>query len=449
MNIKVDGKNIGGSIQAIPSKSAAHRMLILAALAEGESRILCRRVSEDIEATAGVLSALGAGIERIPEGYIVRPIKELPRFSLLDCGESGSTLRFLLPVAAALGANARFVGRGRLPQRPMSDLAEAINAGGAQVTEGGKLPFDLSGKLKSGEYRIGGNVSSQYLSGLLMALPCLEGDSVIVVENGLESAGYVALTMEALALFGADIRREDNVFYVQGGRPYKTPGTVRVEGDYSNGAFFLVAGALSEKGVTVKGLSPKTVQGDRAVLAVLSAFGAKVCEKDGEITVKKGALKGTTVNASNIPDLVPVLSVLAAASEGVTEFTGAGRLRIKESDRIATTVGLINDLGGKAEERPEGLVVYGTGLSGGKTKGKGDHRIVMSAAVASILCPVYIEGAEAVAKSYPDFFEDFEGMGGECVPVDPTGACKAPDAETTESSCETDLQDNTVNEASD
>ncbi len=407
MTVTVYAKNVSGTVSAIPSKSAAHRILILSALADAPTKVICPKISEDIEATVGALRALGADIQKLTDGYLVTPGR-LPENSLLDCGESGSTLRFLLPVAAALGANAQFIGRGRLPLRPMGDLAAAIEQGGGTVSNGGQLPFTLCGKLHAGEYTVKGNVSSQYLTGLLMALPLLEGDSVIKVEGELQSVGYVDMTLAALELFGVEICQKDGHFYISGGKSYHTPGEITVEGDYSNAAFFLSLGALSEGGVTVTGLLPDSVQGDRAVLEVLKRFGADVKQDGSCVFVGKKALQGMVIDAKNIPDLVPVLAVVAAYAEGKTQFIGAERLRVKESDRIQTTVKLINSLGGKAEETADGLIVYGAGLSGGKVFGEGDHRIVMSAAVASVMGEVVIEGAEAVAKSYPGFFEDLK-----------------------------------------
>lgn len=407
----------GGEIAAIPSKSDAHRLLICAALADAPTTLICPATSEDIEATAGVLRGLGAGIERTAEGYTVTPIKRVPRECLLDCGESGSTLRFLLPVAASLSANATFVGHGRLPQRPMDELYDALTAGGVQITSGCKLPFHLSGSLSAGEYEIGGSVSSQYLSGLLMGLPRLSGDSRITVKGRLESKGYVLMTLDALSRFGVDVKREENTFFVPGGSPYKTPGTITVQGDWSNGAFFLCLGALLKEGVTVKGLDEGSTQADKAVLAVLEEMGAQVERSPEGITVKKGDLKGVTVDASHIPDLVPVLSIVGALAEGKTTFVNAGRLRAKESDRIKTVCAMITALGGRAEEHTEGLAVWG-GLSGGEVFGAGDHRIVMSSAIAAAVCPVTITGAQAVGKSYPGFFEELSLLGAEILKED-------------------------------
>lgn len=404
----------GGAISAIPSKSDAHRLLICAALADAPTTLICPATSEDIEATAGVLRALGAKIQRTEQSYVVTPIKDLPVHALLDCGESGSTLRFLLPVAAGLSANATFVGRGRLPQRPMDELYEALTKKGACITNGCKLPFDLSGSLSAGEYEIGGSVSSQYLSGLLMGLPLLAAESRVSVKGILESKGYVLMTLEALSRFGVDIKREENRFTVAGGRPYKSPGTITVQGDWSNSAFFFCLGALIPEGVTVTGLSEGSAQADKAVLAVLEEMGAQIERLENAITVKKGSLRGVTVDAADIPDLVPVLSIVGAQAEGKTTFINAGRLRAKESDRIKTVCQMISSLGGFAQEHEDGLAVWG-GLRGGEVDGAGDHRIVMAASVAAALCPVTVTGAQAVCKSYPAFFEDLSLLGAQII----------------------------------
>ena len=289
-----------------------------------------------------------------------------------------------------------------------------MTKGGAKISIGCKLPFSLEGKLKAGHYEIGGGVSSQYLSGLLMGLPLLGGDSTVTVTGGLQSKGYVDMTLHALARFGVDVQRQGDCFFIPGGRPYKSPGQLLVEGDFSNGAFFLVMGALLEDGLLVKGLPEGTLQGDRAILTVLEEMGAHVEHTPDGIFVKKKRLCGTVIDARDIPDLVPVLAVAGALAEGKTTFVNAGRLRAKESDRIKTVCKMITDLGGRAEEHAGGLTVWG-GLTGGTVFGAGDHRIVMSAAVASAVCPVTIDGAEAVNKSYPIFFDHLLSLGAKVV----------------------------------
>lgn len=397
---------------AIPSsKSAAHRLLICAALGQGRTEFLVDGLSNDILATAACLRALGADVEEGPHGITVTPVKETASDALLPCGESGSTLRFLLPVAGALGASGCFLMEGRLPERPMRVFEDVLSAHGMRITrEGDRLQF--GGKLLSGDYRLPGDVSSQYFSGLLMALPLLSGDSTLHAEGKLESAGYIRMTEDALTLSGVRIAREENRWEIPGRQRFDLPETLRAEGDWSNAAFFLCMGAFSERGITVRGLNLKSSQGDMAVLDILERFGAAVSADAaaGSVTVRRGELKPLIIDAAPIPDLVPVLSILACGAEGQSRIENAARLRLKESDRLHSTASLIRALAGKAEELPDGLVIHGTGaLAGGMADPCGDHRIAMSAAVAACLCtgPVTVQNARCVQKSYPAFWEDF------------------------------------------
>lgn len=415
MEISIRGTGVGGTVRAIPSKSLAHRMLICASLAEGESEVVCPTVNADIEATAVCLRALGASLRRVGESIFVRPLaRERAETCAAPCGESGSTLRFLLPVACALGRNATFTGRGRLPERPMDALCAALRAHGADVSAD-KLPITVSGALRGGEFRLPHNVSSQYVSGLLFALALLEEGGAVALDGEPESAPYIELTRASLSRFGVRTAREGNAFLVPPGQKYVSSGRVVVEGDWSNAAFWLCAGAIGRKTVTVTGLDAASLQGDRAVTALLERFGARVETAADAVTVSPGALRGIEIDARDIPDLVPVLAVTAAAAEGETRVTGAKRLRLKESDRIASTSALLRALGAQVRETEDGLVITGGGLRGGTVDSCGDHRIAMAAATASCACaqPVTIRGAEAVAKSYPDFFADFAALGGE------------------------------------
>ncbi len=402
-----------GEVHIPASKSQAHRLLICAALSKEESVIRCDGLSQDILATVNCLCALGAEIG-IGEGELrVRPILEIPAGErLLPCGESGSTLRFLLPVVGALGAEAVFRREGRLGNRPLAPLDRELIAHGMLLREEGEL-LHVSGQLRSGAYALPGNVSSQYFSGLLLALPLLEGESRLQVEGSVESAAYIRMTEDALALSGLRAPREGAGWRIPGGQRPALSGAFTVEGDWSNAAFFLCAGALSKSGLLVKGLSLTSSQGDRTILDILRRFGAEVSENDEGILVRRRELRSQTIDAAPIPDLIPVLSVLAAGTEGETRIENAGRLRLKESDRLQSTAALLRALGGSAEELPEGLVIRGTGtLRGGTADSAGDHRIAMSAAVGSCLCrePVEIRGAESVAKSYPRFWEDWDSL---------------------------------------
>ncbi len=413
MDRKVNGSALGGTARAIPSKSQAHRMLICAALAEGESSIYCPAVNEDIEATAACLNALGAKAERTPEGYRVQPVGSGEGGSVLDCGESGSTLRFLLPVACALGREVSFVGRGRLPKRPLAELCGALREGGGEISAD-SLPLDVAGGLKAGTYRLPADVSSQYISGLMFALPLLDGESVIELSGQPESEPYINMTIAALKLFGVEVIKEGCSYRIPAGQKYVSPGRVEVEGDWSNAAFWLCAGAVGKNAVSLSGLDMNSPQGDRAVVDILRQMGAKVEEKDGLVTVCPSRLSGIEIDAKNIPDLVPVLSVTAAAARGETRIYNAGRLRIKESDRIGSTAALLRSLGGRVRETGDGLVITGGELRGGEADSFGDHRIAMAAAAASCMTEgdVLIRNAQAVSKSYPAFFEDYAALGG-------------------------------------
>ena len=398
MNISITPTNLKGEIEAIPSKSAAHRLLICAALAKGDTEIFCPSLSKDIEATAECLKALGAGVEYKNGNFYVRPIESANKDAILDCGESGSTLRFLLPVVCALGAGASIKMHGRLPERPLSPLWEELCDHGAVLTKSAPDVIRISGKLVAGDYSIRADISSQYISGLLFALPLLEGDSSLSLEGNVESVGYIEMTRQAQQAFGLDLSFTDNSFFIPAEADYVSPGLGIVEGDWSNAAFWLAASKLSPEGISVSGLRDDSQQGDKAVWQLMEL----ISSGDAVVDVK------------DVTDLVPILSVVAAVSPGKTEFINAGRLRIKESDRISSVCRMLSALGASCEEKAEGLVVYGGRLRGGTVNGENDHRIVMSAAIAAIACdePVTIVGAEAVEKSYPAFFEDYKKLGG-------------------------------------
>ena len=399
MDITLRPARLTGSIAAIPSKSAAHRLLICAALSQGETEIHCPSLSKDIEATAACLAALGAKIDYTGGSFHVSPIEKPRHGAVLDCGESGSTLRFLLPVVCALGCEARIKMHGRLPQRPLSPLWEELIAHGAVLSRPTEDTIAVSGQLESGTYSIRADISSQFISGLLFALPLLSGESRLELTGKVESLGYIHMTRQALEHFSLSLPFENNCFVIPASSRLVSPGKAEVEGDWSNAAFWLVASALCGGSVDVSGLDFHSAQGDRAVVQTIADISA------GD----------AVIDCRDIPDLVPVLSVLAAATPGRTEFVNAGRLRTKESDRLAAVRRMINALGGDCTELAEGLVIEGREkLSGGVVDGENDHRIVMSAAVASVVCTdkVTILGAQAADKSYPAFFNDFKALGG-------------------------------------
>ncbi len=412
MDIQISKATLSGQIPAIPSKSDAHRLLICAALADKPTRLHLPSGSDDITATCRCLLALGAGIVRDGEFLTVNPIASVPESPVLDCGESGSTLRFMLPVAAAVADKPSFTGLGRLPDRPISELTEAMAAHGVSFSSG-KLPFGLSGRLAPGRYALAGNVSSQYITGLLLGLAALGKESEIELTTELESAAYIDITLHAMRRFGIEIERTASGWHIPANSGFKSPGTLAVDGDWSNAAFFLAAGALG-KGITVTCLDIASPQGDKAILDVMRRFGARIEVKESSVTVYPSELSGCTVDMREIPDALPILAVLAACAKGETNFVNAGRLRLKESDRIASVAKMLASLGISAAEHSEGLTVSGGKPRAGRVDGANDHRIVMAAAIAGSLADgkTAVTGAEAVNKSYPRFFEDFSRLGG-------------------------------------
>lgn len=375
MDILIQPSTLKGTIQSIPSKSQAHRALICAALSGKPELVSIERPSQDLMATKQALEILrGAGAA--------------------DCRESGTTLRLLVPLAAALGLDVTFTGEGRLPRRPMEPLLSLLEDHGVRFSQA-FLPFRLSGRLRCGNYRIPGNISSQYISGLLLALPLLEGDSLLTLTTQLESSAYVAMTLDCQKTFGIRIRPAETGWAIPGGQTYRAPGSFTVEGDWSNAAFWLAASALGSD-LEVTGLSEESLQADRRIRTILDS---------GE----------TDTDVREIPDLVPVLAVLACGKTETTVLRNCGRLRLKESDRIESVKAMILSLGGRIRVEGEDLVIEGSGsLEGGAVDSFEDHRIAMAAAIAATLCrrPVLIRGAQAVSKSYPEFFADYNALGG-------------------------------------
>ena len=391
---------LSGEIEAIASKSQAHRLLICAALADRETRIRCATLSADIEATAACLRALGAEIAYADGVFTVEPIRRRPASAVVDCGESGSTLRFLLPVVCALGVDTTIVLHGRLPERPLSPLWEELVRHGAILARPTADTIRAAGTLSGGDYALAANVSSQFISGLLFALPLLGEECRIRLTGTLESASYLDMTVRALRSFGVTASFDGSEYRLPAGQKYSSPGEAAVEGDWSNVAFWICADRILGGTLSITGLDPDSPQGDRAVEKV-------------SLRIAAGS---AVVDCRDIPDLVPVLAALASVSPGKTRFVNAGRLRIKESDRLATTAALLAALGGRVEELPDGLAVAGvTSLSGGEVDSANDHRIAMSAAVAALACrePVILHGAEAVNKSYPAFWDDYRCLGGQ------------------------------------
>lgn len=417
MNVTIYPGPATGSLRAIPSKSHAHRLLICAALGQRPVYLACAATSADIDATVRCLQALGAGIHYDGKGFAVTPLDRsaLPREPELDCGESGSTFRFLLPVAAALGVPARFRLAGRLPSRPLSPLDRELENHGCSLSwpEAGLLL--CRGRLTPGEFRLPGNVSSQFLSGLLFALPLLEGESRLVVTGPSQSRGYVDMTLEALSQFGCRPDLSGGVYTVRPGA-YLGPERLTVEGDWSNAAFFLCAGAMPRGRVSLRGLPYPTCQGDRAIADLLVQMGARLTVGQS-LVCQSGSRRAISLDAADVPDLVPAVAALAAVCRGTTVITNARRLKLKESDRLQAIGQTLISLGADVDIQPDGLILHGVRqLQGGTVDAWGDHRIAMMAAVASCACtgPVTVLGAQAVEKSYPGFWRDLRLLGKSC-----------------------------------
>jgi len=400
VDILTGGSLLRGELSIPASKSCAHRALICAALAEGRSVISGVTMSKDIEATIGAMTALGASFSVEESTITVDGISEVPEKALIDCCESGSTLRFVLPIAAALGIESVFSGRGRLPQRPIDIYFRELGRNGADF-HSRTMPYIISGKLRGERYEVEGNVSSQFVTGLLFALPLLGEDSEIILTSHLESRPYVEITLDMLSRFGISIEKTYNSFRIKGGQKYK-PHDETIEGDYSQAAFFFVANALGSD-VKINNLLPDSVQGDRRITDIIASAS------------KNGTVSGFRADCSDIPDLVPILAVLGAFGAEESVIYNAERLRIKESDRLSATADMLNALGGDVTVTQDGLVIRPTGsMHGGSIDSVGDHRIAMAAAIAAtrISEDVVIKGAEAVEKSYPGFFRDYAKLGG-------------------------------------
>ncbi len=403
MDIRIIPHKLGGSVSIPSSKSMTHRVLIAAALAEGKSVISNISFSKDIFATIRALKASGADIIVNENSAEVTGIgKHIPESADIDCSESGSTLRFMIPVTSAMGINAVYRGEGRLPERPITPYIREFSKKGISFDYHNTMPFSVSGKLAPGSFSLEGNISSQFITGLLFALPLLDGDSEIIMTSPLESKPYVNMTIDSLKLFGVEIQETKKGYFIKGNQKY-TGANVSVEGDYSQAAFFYVANALGSS-IEINNLKPDCSQGDKKIVEIIG----NLCYNE------KNEPEGFSVDASDIPDLVPILAVLGTFCRGTTKIYGAKRLKIKESDRLAATAAALNALGGSVSPYEDGLVICHAELTGGIADSAGDHRIAMCAAVAASICkePVIIKNAESVEKSYPNFFRDYINLGG-------------------------------------
>ena len=407
MDITITPALLSGRVAAPPSKSVGHRLIISAALSRRKSVISNISRSNDIEATINAMVALGAKIDVSGDKATVFGIETPSKEAEIDCCESGSTLRFIIPIAAALGVRTRFLGKGKLPTRPITPYLRELTKGGITFDYNGSMPFSISGQLKSGDYELEGDISSQFVTGLIFALTMTDGKSRIKMISPLQSKPYVDITIDCLKKFGADITELCDGWEIKGKRLVSSDQII--EGDYSQAAFFYVANALGSD-IEIEGLDPLSVQGDRKI--------AEICRESVNGNGKDKIISPFSLDCSDIPDLVPILTVLASFADGKSELTNIRRLRIKESDRIAAISECLNSVGGRVKAYDDKLVIEGVkNLSGGTVDSYNDHRIAMSMAIAAIKCTdtLKITNAECVKKSYPDFFEVYNKLNGKAV----------------------------------
>lgn len=390
----VSPSKLNGNITAPPSKSAAHRALICSFLAGGGT-VFPIINSKDMQATQGVIDGLKN------------------ESMCLHCIESGSTLRFMIPVAASLGRTVTFTGEGSLLTRTVGEYLDLLPQHGVTVKSDGYLPFYISGQMRNGNYEVDGNVSSQYVTGLLLALANLQGDSAVVLKSPLQSKPYVDMTVKIMNDYGVRVFETDFGYLIKGSQKYRKLD-YNVEGDWSQAAFFLAAGAICGD-VTITGLDLKCAQGDKHIIDVLKDFKADIAVEDNAVHCRQSRLKGIKVDVTDIPDLVPIIAVTAAYADGQTIITGGERLHYKESDRIKSVVLNLKKMGVDVIEQPDGMIINGCGdVCGAKLDGFNDHRIVMAFSVAALAAhgKTQISGAESINKSYPQFFEDYNSLGG-------------------------------------
>ncbi len=422
MKLKLTPQKLAGQITVPPSKSQAHRLLMATVPLRGECVINNISLSDDIKATLNVLTALGKEVDicKDKNSLLIKngigTVKPLP---VIDCKESGSTLRFAIPMALAVNKGAIFTGEGRLGERPLTPYKDIFEKNGITWSTAEKgFPLTVAGNLNAGVYRLPGNLSSQFVTGLLMALPLIPGDSVIEIDGPLESAPYVDITLDVLKKFGINIIEKEagQRYFIPGNSTYKQT-EVTVEGDWSQAAFHIAAGILGN-GVTILGLDQNSCQGDKVILDFVKRMGADIGFHDRTLYVNPSKLTGCDLNITNCPDLAPVLCLLCALAKGRSRITGAGRLRIKESDRIESITGVLRKLGADAKTTDEGFEFNGVaGLHGSDVSSYGDHRIAMMAAIAVSACcnSFMLEGGDAINKSYPEFWDDYKKLGGKAL----------------------------------
>ncbi|MCL5877955.1 MAG: 3-phosphoshikimate 1-carboxyvinyltransferase [Candidatus Bathyarchaeota archaeon] len=412
-------ERLSGEVMAPPSKSYTQRMVITAALSEGTSRVWHPLFSEDTDAALRAVTALGAGFQTCDECWAIKGAKPLKAAKEpIDCGESGATLRFMIPIAALADGRSTLVFRGSIERRPVEPLLKSLKDLGAvaHVGKHGDLDavFVEGGGIAGGETSIAGDVSSQFISGLMFACPMAKKDVKIKLTSPLESADYVKMTQAVLSKHSVTVTVDDDCIPIPAGQTYKAAdGTV--PGDFSSVAFLLAAAAITRSKVTVTNLDYESVQGDKAILAVLKRMGVtgKVCPDSVEIEGTGTPLKPIDVDAKNIPDLVPAIAVLACYANGVSHISGAKRLRLKESDRLQSIFGELTKMGAQITITDDGLTIKGNPLHGAIIDPHNDHRIAMAAAVAALCAEgeTTVADAECIRKSYPQFFHHLKQLG--------------------------------------
>lgn len=415
MNVLIKPTKLHGDVIIPPSKSLSHRAIIAAGLAEGKSVISNVMYSADILATIEAMEAMGADIKKLENSLIINGCRGYRKHNVIDANESGSTIRFMIPIALTVDEPITFIGKNNLVNRPLDAYYNIFDMQKISYHHGDTyLPLEVNGGLKAGVFEIPGDVSSQYITGLLYALPLLKGDSIIKITTNLESKGYVDLTLDMLSKFGIAITNNNyEEFIIKGDQAYK-PCNYTIEGDYSQSAFFLVAGAFGND-ITLHAMNPNSLQGDKKIIKDLEAFGCEIITGVDTLKVGKANLKGTTIDFSQSPDLGPALSVLAALSNGSTEFINAGRLRIKECDRITCVAQELRKMGVEVIENPNGMVITGVDrLNGAQIDSHNDHRLAMAFAMAATVSssPIRIINAQCVKKSFPSFWSVYEALGG-------------------------------------
>ena len=391
--VKLKNSFLSGEIPIPPSKSVAHRAMLCSFLAGG-GEVTPIIDSNDMQAMKQVITSIQRGDD------------------VLDCIESGNTSKFIIPVMAALGKKVTITGSGTLVKRPIEEYLKVLPEHGIKCVSEGGLPLSIEGKLKSGRYEVAGNISSQYITGLLLALPILEGDSEIILTTELQSKPYVDMTIQVMSDYGVHIEETKNGYFIKGNQTYQKRNYV-VEGYWSQAAFFLAAGVINGD-ILLKGLNINSAQGYKEILNILKRFGANIEVSENGIRARKSNLKGIQINVSNIPDTVPSLAVVAAFAEGTTVISGAERLRYKESDRLESVISNLKKMGVNVQEKPDGMIIEGVNINGAELSGYKDHRILMAFSV-SALCAngeMTITDADSVNKTYPQFFEDYNSLGG-------------------------------------